>query len=132
MRRREFILTLGAALALGQAAEAKDYARRVIRDLEKAGYRVVSVTRTFLGRTRIKAVRGRDEREIVLNAATGEILRDLLIVASGGRDGGSGSGGSGSDDDDDDDHDDDDHSGPGGGGDDDGGGDDGGGGSDDD
>jgi hypothetical protein len=128
MNRRGFLGQLGAGLALAglgaRPALAESPVDAVIRQLEGFGYRDISVRRTLLGRVRVQARRGADEREIVLDPRTGEILRDLLRARDGGhlpelRDSqGSNSGWGGRDDDDDDD-DDDDHSGPGNGGDDD-------------
>ena len=87
MNRRSFLGAVLASVSLGSAAEAKDYADDVLRQLRRNGYEVISVSRTLLGRTRIRATRKGGEREIILNAATGEILRDVWIA------GGSGDGG---------------------------------------
>ena len=47
--------------------------------LEVQGYKVESVTRTLLGRVRIIASLGPVWREIVLDASTGQILRDYAV-----------------------------------------------------
>lgn len=47
--------------------------------LEGQGYTVESVTRTLLGRVRIIASLGTVWREIVLDASSGQILRDYAI-----------------------------------------------------
>jgi hypothetical protein len=86
MNRRDFLAATIAALCLGTAAEAKDYADDILRQLRRNGYDVVSVSRTLLGRTRIRATRAGGEREIILNATTGEILRDVWVI--GGESGG--------------------------------------------
>lgn len=125
MNRRLFFGSLSAALLCGSAAFARDYSDEVLRQLRRNGYDVVSVSRTLLGRTRIRAAKGGGEREIILNAATGEILRDVWIAArTDGKSGSSdddekeddGKDDKGRDDDDDDDNGGgDDNSGSGGG-----------------
>lgn len=47
--------------------------------LERQGYTVQSSTRTLLGRMRIIAVRENIWREVVLDASTGQILRDYAV-----------------------------------------------------
>jgi hypothetical protein len=129
MHRRAFLLGIAAGLVLaGPALAARDYVADIVRALKAQGYRDIDVSRTLLGRTRITAKGKRSTREIIVNPATGEILRDLR-TGSGADDilGGDGSGRGSSDgdddnsggDDDDDDDDDDDNSGSGGGDDDD-------------
>jgi hypothetical protein len=119
---------------LGPAAHASETQDRIIAELQDQGYSRIEVSRTLLGRTRIVAEGDDYVREIVLNPASGVILRDFLKRHQGGEDdGGSGasvtagsrdgaSGGtsddrsgssSGSDRDDSDDRDDDDNSGSG-------------------
>lgn len=144
MKRRFFLFGLVASAALGGPALAEDHAARIVRQLKRQGYANVQVARTWLGRVRIVAYRKGAMREIVLNPATGEILRDLWQAQSAASpvEGSAGGGGGttssddrddDSDDDSDDDHGDDDHGDDGGddsggyGGGDDGGGDDGGG-----
>jgi hypothetical protein len=138
MTPRLFVHVFFLTLALAGGAMAQGYADDVVRQLNGQGYADISVTTTFLGRVRILAEGEGGHREIILNPRTGEILRDLWIVAGGAApkvtivdhsSSGSGSG-SGSGDDDDSggsgsDDGDDDGSGSGGGsddGDDDGGG----------
>ena len=76
-------------------------------ELVEDGYRNITVAKTWLGRLRFIAVRPGARREIVVNPATGEILRDYSRRSAEGR----------VDDDhhndDDDDDDDRDNSGPG-------------------
>ncbi len=132
MNRRGFLVSAMASLLGGTAAHAKDYSKDILRQLKRNGYAVVSVSTTLLGRTRIRATKSGGEREIILNAATGEILRDVWVTERN-----DGKSGSLHDDDDDDDEEDDedededeeDNSGSGGGS---GGGGSGGGGDDDD
>ncbi len=127
MNRRGFLALSAATLALlpVRPALAQDVVAGIVRQLERRGYRDITVSRTWLGRARILAHGPRGLREIIINPATGEILRDLTT-----RDGRSGAAGGdllggdddskdddGNDDDGgDDDSGDDDHSGHGGGG----------------
>jgi len=81
MKRRAFLrgaaaLSVMAALAT-PALAADRAAESVMRQLRKLGYKDVSSSRTLLGRTRITARRGSEQREIVLDPRSGEILRDL-------------------------------------------------------
>jgi hypothetical protein len=89
----------------------------IVDRLGQQGYSAITVSRTFLGRTRIRALGPTEEREIILNGTTGEIIRDYWksradsgTAGSGasGTSSNSGKGRSGSDDDDDDDDRDDD------------------------
>lgn len=70
--------------ALLMTAQAAMGADRITPDmvsvaLEGQGYTVESVTRTLLGRVRIIASLGPIWREIVLDASSGQILRDYAI-----------------------------------------------------
>lgn len=56
----------------------------VIRQLEDLGYSEISVSRTWLGRLRFVARRGEWQREIVLNPATGVVMRDFSWGAPDG------------------------------------------------
>lgn len=118
MKRRDFLVTVTGALLCGTAAHAKDYPDDILRQLKRNGYAINSVSTTLLGRTRIRASKGGGEREIVLNAATGEILRDVWVKErsdgkgsslhdDNGEDGGGNSGHGGGDDDADEDDEDD-------------------------
>ena len=128
------IFAAGLALCVawhGTAASAQDYEQAILAQLRQDGYEQITVTTTLLGRIRIVADGAMGQREIVLNPRTGEVLRDVLLIANlqegaakrsgiasrttgasggSGPSGGSASGGAGSssDDDDDDDGDDDD------------------------
>lgn len=85
MNRRLFMTTaLGGVLGLAGMAEAQTVVDRVVSSLQRSGYDNISVTRTLLGRTRITGQRGQLTREIVLNARTGEVLRDIIIGTDGG------------------------------------------------
>lgn len=116
MSRRRFLATsFAAALAAGPAFAIDDAATRsVVRQLERQGFEITSVSRTLLGRVRVVARRGDVVREIVFDPRNGAILRDYTTTRSGEpRIGPSpesdnpGEGGAGEDGDDDDDDDDD-------------------------
>lgn len=66
-----FALPLGAG-----AAEAQSATDAITRQLRAQGYRSIEVSRTLLGRARIVARRPGEQREIIVNPRTGEILRD--------------------------------------------------------
>jgi uncharacterized membrane protein YgcG len=109
--------TVLAAL-LGSGAHAQGVSeRQVIDQLRDQGFSEFRVSRTLLGRTMIVATNREYRREIVINPATGVILRDYwralgpedaddddtrLISPRSGNSGSGSSGGSGRDDDDDD------------------------------
>ncbi|MEL6587411.1 MAG: hypothetical protein AAFY65_03405 [Pseudomonadota bacterium] len=129
MKRRDVLLGLGALLVAAPKSAMAAVREQVVAQLRAQGYRDIRVTRTFLGRLRIVARNGRHTREIILNPATGEILRDYWpddrdtrdrILhqndddsggAGSGSTGGSGGGGGPSGDEDDDDDDDEDEGG---------------------
>jgi hypothetical protein len=115
MKRRQFMLTAAAMIFAAHPAFAQDIVGTITDQLRAQGYTSISVTRTLLGRQRIFARSSEYQREIIVNARTGEILRDYWTVLSGAKvpsDGGmsivEGGSGSSSDDDDDDDDDEDD------------------------
>lgn len=136
MNRRRFVTGALLMLVFTDPALATDRVDQIVQSLRREGYTRIEIGRTWLGRTRIIASGGPGRREIVVQPATGEVLRDFESVddnnddddSGRGRGRGRGRGGdddddddnSGSDDSDDDDSDDDDS------GDDSGGGDDGG------
>ncbi len=108
MRRREFLGLVLAGVPAVAVAAASPHVDRILAHLEAEGYRIVSVGRTLLGRTRIVAENGALLREIVLNPRSGEVLRDyaapLPRSAEGDRrrpPGGRDDDGPGGDDDDD-------------------------------
>lgn len=105
---------LTASPALAQGASVID---QVVVQLKAQGYTKISMGRTLLGRTRIVAVNDTMRREIIVNPATGEILRDYWEIEEedddrdsdrGGRERGETSRDDDRDDDDGDDDDDDD------------------------
>lgn len=82
MHRRLFItgltaVMLTAAPALAQTPSVVD---QVIAQLKSQGYTKITMGRTFLGRTRIVAQNDEMRREIIINPATGEVLRDYWEV----------------------------------------------------
>ena len=63
-------------MGLTGAAIAGPVEDSIVTQLRDQGYIRISVSRTFLGRSRIVAHDGQIRREIVVNPVTGEILRD--------------------------------------------------------
>ena len=55
----------------------------LLQELAAEGYTYIEVGRTFLGRADIKAYNGEQMREIVMNATTGEIMRDMMQEHAG-------------------------------------------------
>lgn len=111
---------LGLALASAPEARAQaQVSQAFIERLRAEGYESISIGRTLLGRIRIVARDATRQREIVVNPATGELLRDYVRREDRGRDddrddngsgpsesGGSGGSGGGAGDDGDDGSDD--------------------------
>lgn len=98
MKRRAMILVTLAAIMLPGVALAQSFQDRLVAKLGAEGYTSINVSRTWLGRTRIRARSPDYRREIVFDPRTGEILRDFWEVI-----GAAGSSASGLFDDDDDD-----------------------------
>ena len=94
-RQLKFTSALVAAVWLAGAASAQTTIESVLEGLKSEGYTRVQIKKTFLGRTKIKAKRDGEERELVISAS-GNVVKDKIE-----RD---------DDDDDDDDNDDDDSS----------------------
>ena len=131
MNRRRFVTGALLMLVFTDPALATDRVDQIVQSLRREGYTRIEIGRTWLGRTRIIASGGPGRREIVVQPATGEVLRDFESVddnnddddSGRGRGRGRGRGGdddddddnSGSDDSDDDDSDDDDSGGDDGG-----------------
>ena len=85
---------LAAGLAIGPVS-AQTLQDDVINELRDQGFTTITVTRTWLGRTRIKASSKSRDREIIMNSRTGEVLRDYsedLDGSGGGASGGDESG----------------------------------------
>ena len=81
--RARIIGAVLAGLVLAAPAWAEGFADAIIRQLQAQGFTEFSTSRTLLGRTRIVASGAAGSREIVLNPATGEILRDLWLLQTG-------------------------------------------------
>jgi len=73
---RRSVLAVILCLAAGPLFAA-DVTQAWVRQLHTDGYAEITVRRTWLGRIRITAEKGEIEREIVLNRASGEVLRDV-------------------------------------------------------
>jgi len=65
-----------ALFSLFASHAAADVTSAWVAQLQLDGYEDISVSRTWLGRTRIEAERSEIYREIILNPSTGEVLRD--------------------------------------------------------
>ncbi|MGR3342444.1 MAG: hypothetical protein ACU0DI_04330 [Paracoccaceae bacterium] len=85
MLRREFILLGAAAIAVPAAAQTNSFVDALVLMLQEQGYKQFRISRTWLGRLRIRAISDMSRREIIMNPRTGEILRDYweLIGAEG-------------------------------------------------
>lgn len=79
-----FVLSTGVALADDPALYAGDaFVQTVTSQLEAQGFAVVDVERTLLGRYKIEAVSADGmQRELVISANTGEVLRDQVDQVS--------------------------------------------------
>ena len=127
MDRRKFLVLVTAFSLSGTMPAWADMEDEIVERLVEAGFGKIEITRTLLGRVRIVAIKGNIRRELVINPRTGEILRDVTLVAEGEKSssnssdgkGGSSNSGSGSDDDGSDDDSGDDDGGDDSGGDDD-------------
>lgn len=119
MDRRKFLVLVTAFSLTGTMPAWADKQDDIVERLVEAGFGQIEITRTLLGRVRIVATKGNVRRELVINPRTGEILRDVTIIAEdrgaksgssegGGRSSNSGSGSDDDKDDSDDDGDDDD------------------------
>jgi len=85
MHRRHLLLAaIGLALLPATAARADDDdLEDLIEVLEDQGYDRIELEQTMLGRTRILARKEGGTREIIINARTGEVLRDVWIDQRG-------------------------------------------------
>lgn len=81
MRNRSIWKALAVSTALlASPVGASEYADRIILWLQEQGFTEFEVERTWLGRIKIEAYADGIEREIILNARTGEILRDYWEI----------------------------------------------------
>ena len=85
-------LVLAAPPALADADAIRD---RIVAELQSDGFTQIRMNRTWLGRLRFVGDKPGARREIVVNPATGVILRDYLqLLLGNGNGGGSGPGAS--------------------------------------
>lgn len=79
-----FVLSTGVALADDPALYVDDaFVQTVTSQLEAQGFVVVDVERTLLGRYKIEALSADGvQRELVISANTGEVLRDQVDQVS--------------------------------------------------
>ena len=84
MLKRLLIPLVIAAGLLAPAARASSTEETIISELRDQGFTRIEIRRTLLGRTRILAESPAYEREIVLNPASGVILRDFWTTRDGG------------------------------------------------
>ena len=74
--RKLTLATLLTSLTLASQAVAAPTLDQIIAQLKAQGFTEITVRKTWLGRYRIEAESATQEREVVFNARTGEILRD--------------------------------------------------------
>jgi hypothetical protein len=87
MKRVLIPLVIAAGL-LGPPAHSATTEESIVAELREQGFQRIEIRRTLLGRTRILAESSAYEREIILNPATGVILRDYWKTRGAvGRDG---------------------------------------------
>jgi len=79
MKRLLIPLVIVAGL-LGPPVHASTTEASIVAELREQGFSQVEIRRTLLGRTRIIAKSATYEREIILNPASGVILRDFWRV----------------------------------------------------
>jgi len=76
MRSPVFIALCLSAAVISQPAVAQSVKDKIVAELKAQGFTRLSISRTWLGRTRILATDGKVKRELVFNGNSGEILRD--------------------------------------------------------
>ncbi len=82
-RLNTLVLALAVVLASTGIARADGVTESITRQLRQQGYTEITVTRTFLGRARIVAESPSQDREIIVNPRTSEILRDYTETHAG-------------------------------------------------
>lgn len=82
MNRRQVVI-FGLAAAVAGPCFASDFEGEIVASLRAQGYGQITVEVTLLGRVKITAIKQFNHREIVINPRTGEILRDLWLMADG-------------------------------------------------
>lgn len=73
-----------AGLCLASPVLADGRVDAITRQLTDQGFGEIKVSKTFLGRVRVEALRDGREREIIFNPRTGEILRDYWDIDASG------------------------------------------------
>ena len=76
MKRRHFTALLAAAVLSSGPVFATTIKDEFVAQLHKQGFKNLSITLTWLGRTRITGSNGKFQRELIFNSTSGEILRD--------------------------------------------------------
>jgi|GEM_PF-2949607 len=76
MKRRYFSTLLVLALAGAGPVFGQTIKDEFVAQLHQQGFKKLSITRTWLGRTRITGSNGKFKRELIFNSTSGEILRD--------------------------------------------------------
>lgn len=76
MRSQAFIALYMSAALVASPLIAGTLQDEFVSELQSQGFGNISISRTWLGRTRITATNGGVNRELVFNANSGEILRD--------------------------------------------------------
>ena len=73
-----------AQVVITSAELAHDAAvKRVYNDLSQQGYAYIVVSKSMLGRAVVQAYDGAQRREVVINTATGEVIRDARATYAG-------------------------------------------------
>jgi hypothetical protein len=84
MTRRKLLLSAaGLVAAFAVPAAAGNVESDVTARLAREGFRITSRRRTWLGRVRIQAGKGKLQREVVFDPTSGEILRDYINDSGG-------------------------------------------------
>lgn len=84
MTRRKLLLSAaGFVAAFAVPAAARNVESEVAARLAREGFRITSRRRTWLGRVRIEAGKGKLQREVVFDPTSGEILRDYINDSGG-------------------------------------------------
>ena len=88
MMRHGILAVAALAALIATPGFSQDYEADIMAQLRGQGYQGITLSHTWLGRSRIVAMLDGDLREIVFDPNTGEILRDLsrLAVAGTGAD----------------------------------------------
>lgn len=75
---KRLLLIILLAIATPSLVSAQTLQDRIIAELQEDGFRQIRISRTWLGRLRYLGTKPGARREIVVNPATGVILRDYL------------------------------------------------------